>query len=161
LTGAVVDLARVRTFLRRWCDTEVALDRLEVSHLTVGPDGLQRVLYEGPGPGGQVLRLVGQRVAPAEGRRLEAELNRDYRRPRAPAAPGFVQPAIYAPELELLFQVFPADRRLGVAESERTVRREAGGQAGRIHRVDGPEQSPRRGVGRILSEGRHRLVSHL
>jgi len=113
LTGAVVDLARVRTFLRRWCDTEVALDRLEVSHLTVGPDGLQRVLYEGPGPGGQVLRLVAQRVAPADGRRLEAELNRDYRRPRAPAAPGFVQPAIYAPELELLFQVFPADRRLG------------------------------------------------
>src|SRR5205823_2434396 len=63
--------------------------------------------HRGPRAGG------GQRVAPAEGRRLEAELNRDYRRPRAPAAPGFVQPAIYAPELELLFQVFPADRRLG------------------------------------------------
>ncbi|TMA44949.1 MAG: aminoglycoside phosphotransferase family protein, partial [Deltaproteobacteria bacterium] len=43
------------------------------------------------------------------GRRLEAELNRSHRRPGS----GFVQPAIYAPELHLLFQVFPADRRLG------------------------------------------------
>src|SRR5207249_54014 len=113
LTGSIADLASVRTFLRRWCATEVALDRLEVSHLTVGPDGPRTALYEGPGPGGQVLRLVAQRVESAEGRRLEAELNRDYRRSGAPAAAGFVQPAIYAPELHLLFQVFPADGRLG------------------------------------------------
>src|SRR5439155_1642784 len=116
LTGSIADLASVRTFLRRWCDTEVALDRLEVSHLTVGPDGPRTALYEGPGPGGQVLRLVAQRVEPAEGRRLEAEVNRDYRRSGAPAAAGFVQPAIYAPELHLLFQVFPADGRLGAAD---------------------------------------------
>jgi len=113
MTGSIPDLARVRAFLRRWCDTEVAVDRLEVSHLTVGPDGPRRALYEGPGPGGQVLRLVAQRVEPAEGRRLEAELNRDHRRPGGPATPGFAQPAIYAPELHLLFQAFPADRRLG------------------------------------------------
>src|SRR5207249_9258528 len=113
MTGSIPDLARVRAFLRRWCDTEVAVDRLEVSHLTVGPDGPRRALYEGPGPGGQVLRLVAQRVEPAEGRRLAAELNRDYRRSGAPPAAGFVQPAIYAPELHLLFQAFPADGRLG------------------------------------------------
>ena len=110
---SIADLASVRTFLRRWCDTEVALDRLEVSHLTVGPDGPRTALYEGPGPGGQVLRLVAQRVESTEGRRLEAELNRDCRRSGAPAAAGFLQPAIYAPELHLLFQVFPADGRLG------------------------------------------------
>src|SRR5207249_1222426 len=113
MTGSIPDLARVRAFLRRWCDTEVAVDLLEVSHLTVGPDGPRRALYEGPGPGGQVLRLVAQRVEPAEGRRLEAELNRDYRRSGAPPAAGFVQPAIYAPELHLLLQAFPADGRLG------------------------------------------------
>src|SRR2546427_9814108 len=45
-----------------------------------------------------------------EGQRLEAELNHLW--PGASAAAGFVQPAIYAPELHLLFQVFPADRRL-------------------------------------------------
>ncbi|TMB59448.1 MAG: aminoglycoside phosphotransferase family protein [Deltaproteobacteria bacterium] len=45
-----------------------------------------------------------------EGRRLEAELNHLW--PGAPAVAGFVRPAIYAPELHVLFQVFPADRRL-------------------------------------------------
>src|SRR5204862_120942 len=108
--GAIPDLARVRAFLRRWCDAEVALDRLEVSHLSVGPDGPRRALYEGPGPGGQVLRLIARRMEAGEGRRLEAELN--HLRPAAPAVAGFVRPAIYAPELHLLFQVFPADRRL-------------------------------------------------
>ena len=110
MTGAIPDLARVRAFLRHWCDAEVALDRLEVSHLSVGPDGPRRALYEGPGPGGQVLRLIAQRMEAGEGRRLEAELNQLW--PGAPAVAGFVRPAIYAPELHVLFQVFPADRRL-------------------------------------------------
>src|SRR5207302_1692771 len=109
LTGSPSDLARVRAFLRPWCDPDVALDRLEVSHLTVGADGPLRALYEGPGPHGQMLRLVAQRVEAEEGRRLEAELNRHG----TPAAAGFAQPAIYAPELHLLFHIFPADRRLG------------------------------------------------
>jgi len=110
LTGAIPDLARVRAFLRQWCDAEVALDRLEVSHLSVGPDGPRRALYEGPGPDGQVLRLIAQRMEAGEGRRLEAELNHLW--PGAPAVAGFVRPAIYAPDLRVLFQVFPADRRL-------------------------------------------------
>ena len=110
MTGAIPDLARVRAFLRQWCDAEVALDRLEVSHLSVGPDGPRRALYEGPGLDGQVLRLVAQRMEAGEGRRLEAELNQLW--PGAPAVAGFVRPAIYAPELHVLFQVFPADRRL-------------------------------------------------
>ena len=110
MTGAIPDLARVRAFLRQWCDAEVALDRLEVSHLSVGPDGPRRALYEGPGPDGQVLRLIAQRMEAGEGRRLEAELNHLW--PGAPAVAGFVRPAIYAPDLHVLFQVFPADRRL-------------------------------------------------
>src|SRR5439155_722404 len=81
---------------RPWCDAEVALDRLEVSHLSVGPDGPRRALYEGPGLDGQVLRLVAQRMEAGEGRRLEAELNQLW--PGAPAVAGFVRPAIYAPE---------------------------------------------------------------
>jgi len=117
LTGAIPDLARVRAFLRQWCDAEVALDRLEVSHLSVGLDGPRRALYEGPGPGGQVLRLVAQRMEAGEGRRVEAELNHLW--PGAPAVAGFVQPAIYAPELHLLFQVFPVDR--GLAALARAV----------------------------------------
>ena len=117
MTGAIPDLARVRAFLRQWCDAEVALDRLEVSHLSVGLDGPRRALYEGPGPGGQVLRLVAQRMEAGEGRRVEAELNHLW--PGAPAVAGFVQPAIYAPELHLLFQVFPVDR--GLAALARAV----------------------------------------
>ena len=117
MTGAIPDLARVRAFLRQWCDAEVALDRLEVSHLSVGPDGPRRALYEGPGPGGQMLRLIAQRMEAGEGRRLEAELNHLW--PGAPAVAGFVRPAIYAPELHLLFQVFPADR--GLAALARAV----------------------------------------
>src|SRR5205823_4417232 len=69
LTDAIPDLARVRAFLRHWCDAEVALDRLEVSHLSVGPDGPRRALYEGPGPGGQMLRLIAQRMEAGEGDR--------------------------------------------------------------------------------------------
>src|SRR5438093_807120 len=62
VTGSISDLARVRTFLRQWCDARVALDRLEVSHLTVGASGPLRALYEGPGPAGRGLRLVAWRV---------------------------------------------------------------------------------------------------
>src|SRR5437899_709769 len=91
------------------CDAVVTLDRLEVNHLTVGACGPLRALYEGPGPDGHVLRLAARQVEAEEGRRLEAELNG----PGAAAARGFVRPAIYAPDLRLLFQVFPADRRLG------------------------------------------------
>ncbi|TMB01046.1 MAG: aminoglycoside phosphotransferase family protein [Deltaproteobacteria bacterium] len=117
MTDPIPDLARVRAFLRPWCDADVALDCLEVSHVTVGPGGPLRALYEGTGPDGRVLRLVAQRVKAHEGRRLEAEINRSHLRShlrshRRPGS-GFVQPAIYAPELHLLFQVFPADRRLG------------------------------------------------
>ena len=117
MTGAIPDLARVRAFLRQWCDAEVALDRLEVSHLSVGLDGPRRALYEGPGPGGQMLRLIAQRMEAGEGRRLEAELNHLW--PGAPAVAGFVRPAIYAPELHVLFQVFPVDR--GLAALARAV----------------------------------------
>ncbi len=93
MTHPIPDLARVRAFLRPWCDADVALDCLEVSHVTVGPGGPLRALYEGAGPDGQVLRLVAQQVRADEGRRLEAELNRSHRR----SGSGFVQPAIYAP----------------------------------------------------------------
>src|SRR5439155_925358 len=75
--------------------------------------GPLRALYEGTGPDGRVLRLVAQRVGADEGRRLEAEINRSHLRSHRRPGSGFVQPAIYAPELHLLFQVFPADRRLG------------------------------------------------
>jgi len=110
MTEPISDLARVRAFLRPWCAAGVALDRLEVSHVTVGPDGPLRALYEGPGPDGEVLRLVARRVGTSEGQRLEAEINESSSGRRRSS--GFVQPAIYAPDLELLFQVFPADRRL-------------------------------------------------
>jgi len=109
VTAPIEDLARVRAFLRPWCAAGAALDQLELSHVTVGPDGPMRALYEGPAPGGDVLRLVARRVKASEGRRLEAEINRI---PHEPSS-GFVQPAIYAPALELLFQVFPADGALG------------------------------------------------
>jgi hypothetical protein len=106
-------LARVREFLGEWCAPEVALDELAMRHVKVRPDGGLRLLYEGPGPDGEVLRLAARRIGAAEGRRLAAEINeRCLRQAGAPPAGGFARPAMYAPALGLLFQVFPADRRL-------------------------------------------------
>ena len=102
------DLANVRAFLRASCDADVVLDDLEVRYLQAGPSGPVRVLYEGPGRGGELLRVAARRLGPAKGRRLEAAINARC----APSPAGFRQAALYAPAWELLFQIFPADQRL-------------------------------------------------
>jgi hypothetical protein len=57
-----------------------------------------------------VLRLAARRVRAAKGHQIEAAIN--ARSPRPLAATGFTQAALYAPALDLLFQVFPIDDRL-------------------------------------------------
>ena len=104
------DLANVRAFLRASCDDDVPLDQLEVSYVQAGPEGPVRVLYEGPGRNGGVLRLTARRVKAAKGPALETAINARCARPVA--STGFVQTAFYAPALDLLFQVFPTDNRL-------------------------------------------------
>jgi hypothetical protein len=104
------DLANVRAFLRASCDDDVPLDRLEVSYVQAGPEGPVRVLFEGPGRNGDVLRLTARRVKAARGRQLEREINARSARPAA--STGFAQTAFYAPALDLLFQVFPTDNGL-------------------------------------------------
>jgi hypothetical protein len=100
------DLEGVRGFLRESWDAGAALDRLGIKHVRAGADGSLRVLYEVPGRGGEVLRLAARRVSPDEGRRAAGS-------------------ALYAPDLGLLFHVFPADRRLpslAVATDARAMR---------------------------------------
>ena len=111
LAGAMPEVESLRAALRPWCDGEAALDRLELSHVTVGPRGPVRLLLEGPGPDGKVVRLAARRLGPTEGSRVASEMNRGDGG-GAGERRGFAQPAIYVPELELLFHVFPTDRDL-------------------------------------------------
>jgi len=110
-TGAMPDLESLRAALGSWCDGEVALDRLELSHVTVGPRGPVRLLLEGPGPDGKIVRLAARRLDPAEGGRVASEMSRGDGG-GAGERRGLVPRAIYVPELELLFHVFPTDRDL-------------------------------------------------
>ena len=104
------DLANARAFLRASCDDDVPLDRLDVSYLQVGPEGPVRVLYEGPGRNGDMLRLTARRVKAAKGLALETAINARGAGPVV--STGFAQRAFYAPALDLLFQVFPTDDRI-------------------------------------------------
>ena len=104
------DLANARAFLRASCDGDVPLDRLEVTYVQAGPEGPVRVLYEGPGRNGDVLRVTARRVKAAKAREIERAINA---RDAGPAvSTGFAQRALYAPALDLLFQVFPTDDRI-------------------------------------------------
>jgi hypothetical protein len=107
----IPDLGAVRDFLRDWSSGDVPLDSLRMDHIKIGGDGTLRVLYEGPGRGNQTLRITARRLKSSSGRRLEAEIN-ERCGTFAHAATGFTQGAIYDPDQQLLFQVFPADRRL-------------------------------------------------
>ena len=104
------DLANARAFLRASCDDDVPLDRLDVSYLQAGPEGPVRVLYEGPGRNGDMLRLTARRVKAAKGLALETAINARGAGPVV--STGFAQRALYAPALDLLFQVFPTDDRI-------------------------------------------------
>ena len=112
VASPIPDLDRVLAFLRERCHPEVPLEQLEVNHVTVREDGSVRLLYEGPGPGGGVLRLTARPVRDIQGRRLEAEINRRHPAGHGAASAGFDQPAVYAPDLGLLFAFFPVDERL-------------------------------------------------
>lgn len=101
------DIDAVRGFLRTACNRRMTLDALEATYVQAGAGGPVRVLYEVKGKG-DVLRVAARRVAASKGPRIEAAINARSPRPST----GFVQPALYAPGLDLLFQVFPIDEGL-------------------------------------------------
>jgi len=103
----IPDLTAVRDFLAEWGGDPALVDGLGVGHVKTGPHGAMRVLYEAPSADGEVLRVVARHTSRKRGRRIEAEINA-----RCRGAAGFPQGAVYAPEMSLLFQVFPADWRL-------------------------------------------------
>jgi len=104
------DLAAVRGFLRPSCDPSIALDDLEATYIQAGAAGPARLLYEIRGRNGHVVRLAARRVEAAKGRSIEESIN--ARAPHEARTTGFARPALYAPSLNLLFQVFPTDDRL-------------------------------------------------
>ena len=102
---------QVRAFLRAACDGPVALDALEATYFQAGAGGpVARPVRRSGTANGEVLRLAARRVDAAKGPRIEAAIN--ARSPRPRPATGFAQAALYAPDLDLLFQVFPIDDRL-------------------------------------------------
>ena len=102
--------AAVRDAIRGLCDADVDLNRFELSWLQAGQKGPTRLLYQAPRRDGDVSLIMARRVKPADGPRLEQELNLSY--PTPSLANGAIRIAFYSPELHLLFQAFPADRRL-------------------------------------------------
>ena len=110
MEGSMPDIEQVRTFLRTACDGGVALDALEATYVQAGADGPVRMLYEIPDGNGEVLRLAARRVGASKGRGLEEAINGRSSHPRPSSR--FTRAALYAPALDLLFQVFPADDRL-------------------------------------------------
>src|SRR5437867_3080118 len=110
MNAAVPDLDMVRAFLRNWCNEDGVIDRLEISHLKLGAEGQVRLLFEAPGPDGQVLFLAARGADAESGWKLEADVNEQYT--GAKPISGFRKPAVYAPDLKLMFQIFPADCRL-------------------------------------------------
>ena len=102
MSDTLPDLDRVRAFLRARCDDDAGLDGLEINHVNPGDGGSLKLLLEGPAPDGGVRRFAARRLGAEKGRRLEASMNERH----GPQA------AIYAPDLQLLFQAFPADYRL-------------------------------------------------
>ena len=101
---AVVDA--VRTL----CDADVDLSRLELSYLQAGPEGLNRLLYTVPRRDGDASMIMARRVKPADGARIEQELNISHI--HLFPADSSTRAAYYSRELRLLFQAFPADRRI-------------------------------------------------
>lgn len=103
----IPDTSRVRAFLRQRCPMDL-VDRLELTYLTVKRDGRGgRFLYEAREAQNPGLRVSARHVPPETGRKLESS-----------SEAGGAPPALYSPDLQLLFQIFPADRKL---ESLRTV----------------------------------------
>src|SRR5256885_13643874 len=92
----------VRGAVRGRCgeDDPIALEDLRATHFSVHHDGWVRALYEGRRADGPVLRVTARRVGDAKGRRLEAQIT---------ARNGA---AGHAPDLGVLFQLFPTDLRL-------------------------------------------------
>jgi len=104
MRDAILDVERVRPFLRGLCDPGGPPERLSVDRVTVGDGGPLRVLYEAA-TSRRVSLIAAQRVAPEEGPELEERINQRCRT----SVSGCAQPAAYAPALGFLFLVFPAD----------------------------------------------------
>jgi hypothetical protein len=102
--------AAVRDAIRALCDADVDLSRCELSWLQAGQKGATRLLYQAPRRDGDLSLIMARRVKPADGPRLEQQLNLSY--PHPSPANGATRVAFYSPELDLLFQAFPVDRRL-------------------------------------------------
>ena len=108
--GTAATLSSVREFLRGASVTDLPLDELEITYIQSGPHGLERAVFELPASTGRSLRVAACRVKADRGPRLESEINE--RTAQTVAGSGFDRAALYAPTLDLLFQVFPADGRL-------------------------------------------------
>lgn len=67
-SDAIPDLDAVRAFLRNRCQA-VAIDRHEMSYLKISAKGRMILLYEAPGPGGQLLYLAARRADAESGRK--------------------------------------------------------------------------------------------
>src|SRR2546427_4436130 len=107
----LLDLGRVRAVLREMSRAPDAVDRLEISYVKFGRDGFAQALFDGTATDGQRLCVSARRFKETKGTKLEEILNARVTRPTPPDA-SFPAAAFYSSELQLLFQVFPADEHL-------------------------------------------------
>lgn len=106
---AAPDLEGIRTFLDRHCGTELDLDKLEISYLKLSVDGPVLATLEVDSQASEKVAIGARWMSSAKGHRWAERLNATWS--GGPTGAGDAA-ALYAPDLEILFTVFPFDRRL-------------------------------------------------
>lgn len=111
----VPELEAIRTFLQAHAPTGVRLQALRVKRIRTKASKGPRILYhaqsEGNDDGG--LYFFARHVSQPEGHRHEQMINQQFQNTEPGLfSQGFQKAALYSPEFNLLFQIFPADRRL-------------------------------------------------
>ena len=113
VTRRLPDLDEVRTRLRAHLDNDADLDALSLDHVKVGKRGPKLFLFQYPDGDGHGVLLSARNVAREKGPAQAAQLNQQSmsfaQNPLESTAPAR---AFYEPELGLLFQSFPLDRKL-------------------------------------------------
>lgn len=116
LRNLAPDIHAVRVFLEKTISADVSLENLKVAWVKHNPQEDLRLLYKAEGRGGEScpLYFFARTLPETSGRKWEEKINRQFVLDIKNNAilKIFRKAAVYDPDLNLLFQIFPADRRL-------------------------------------------------
>lgn len=111
----IPDLDTVRAFLQEHAPKDISLKDLKLSWFKTYPLHGARLLYKAGSDHtkNKHLYFSARTISHALGHRFEEKINHQFSEVHPKAGfQGFTKAAIYCPKLDLLFQIFPADRRL-------------------------------------------------